>query len=92
MEFSKSHLIFSWFVTLILTALGICFSVLSLPTDMLIAATPLSWAETATATGFYYWKARNENRAKYAQRFIKEIAKEHGMDSALRLAEVVLKE
>ena len=40
----------------------------------------------------YLWKAKNENRAKYAQRFVKLFAKEHGIDAAIRIAEVVLKD
>lgn len=42
--------------------------------------------------GVYLWKAKNENRAKYAQRFVKLFAKEHGIDAAIRIAEVVLKD
>lgn len=92
MEFSKSHLIFSWIVTLFLTGLSVVFSALMLPMDALVVVTPLSWAETATATGFYYWKARNENRAKYAQRFLRDLAEDHGVEIALRVAEIVLKD
>lgn len=42
--------------------------------------------------GMYLWKAKNENRAKYAQKFVKLFAKEHGIDAAIRIAEVVLKD
>lgn len=42
--------------------------------------------------GFYYWKAKNENRAKYAYKFIDKFAEEHGIDSAIRVSEVVLKD
>ena len=28
--------------------------------------------------GFYFWKAKNENRAKYAQRFLKQFADKYG--------------
>lgn len=92
MEFSKKLLYFSWSVTIALTVLSICFSVKSLPMDALYSIVPLSWAETGTATGFYFWKAKNENRAKYAQRFLREISKEWGTDTAIRIAEIVLKD
>ncbi len=92
MEFSKSHLIFSWIVTLILTGVSVTVSLLGLPTDVLIVVTPLSWAETGASTVYYYWKARNENRAKYAQRFLRDFADDHGAEIALRVAEIVLKE
>lgn len=42
--------------------------------------------------GFYFWKSKNENRAKYAQRFIKLFAEKYGIDAAIRVAEVVLKD
>lgn len=42
--------------------------------------------------GFYYWKSKNENRSKYAQKFVKLFAKEYGIDAAIRIAEVVLKD
>ncbi len=41
---------------------------------------------------FYLWKAKNENRAKYAQRFVKQFANTYGIDAAIRIAEVVLKD
>jgi len=90
MEFAKKFLIFSCGVTVLLTILTIIFPIKGIPADGLYVATPLSWAETGAATGFYYWKSKNENRAKYAQRFVQKFAKEHGIDAAIRIAEVVL--
>lgn len=45
-----------------------------------------------TSTGFYIWKAKNENRAKYAQAFVLNFADKYGIDAAIRIAEVVLKD
>lgn len=42
--------------------------------------------------GFYYWKSKNENRAKYAQRFLNKFADKYGADAALRATEIVLKD
>ncbi len=42
--------------------------------------------------GFYLWKSKNENRAKYAQRFLTRFAGQYGADVALRAAEIVLKD
>lgn len=92
LEFSKKLLFFSWLITLIVTVLAIWFSVECLPMDALSIIAPLSWAETGTATGYYFWKAKNENRAKYAQRFLKNLAKEYGEETAIRMAEIVLKD
>lgn len=92
MEFSKKLLYFSWVVTLFLTALSIWFSVEYMPMDAVSVIAPLSWVETGTATGYYYWKSKNENRAKYAQKFVKNLANEYGADTAIRMAEIVLKD
>ena len=40
----------------------------------------------------HYRKAKNENRAKYAQRFLKQFADKYGADVAVRVAEIVLKD
>lgn len=92
MEFSKKLLYFSWAITLILTSLLVYNSVVSMPIDGLLAVASLSWTETGVSTGYYYWKAKNENRAKYAQNFLKEVANEWGVDTAMRMAEIVLKD
>lgn len=92
MEFSKKLLVFSWAVTFIITTLTVAFSLLYLPTDAMYVIAPLAWAETATATGYYFWKAKNENRAKYAQQFLEQLADKWGTEAALRVAETVLKD
>ena len=92
MEFSKKLLIWSWTVTVILTIVGIKFPLNELPADMMIVILPLSWAETAAATSFYYWKSKTENRAKYAQKFVLDFADKYGVDAAIQLAEVVLRD
>lgn len=92
MELSKKLLFFSWGVTLILTVLLLWFSIKQLPLDGLIVVTPLSWTETGVATGYYYWKSKNENRAKYGQAFLKAFADKWGSETALRMAEIVLKD
>lgn len=92
MEFSKKLLCFSWAITMFLTAMIVLFSVKQLPLDGLIVVTPLSWAETGTATAFYYWKSKNNNRSKYGQMFLREFAERWGSEVAVRMAEIVLKD
>ena len=92
MEFSKKAVYFSWAVTLFLTALTIMFSVFYLPVDGLIEVTRLAWAATGTTVGFYLWKAKNENRAKYGQQFLNDFAEKYSADVAVRMAEIVLKD
>lgn len=49
-------------------------------------------AEFGAATGFYYWKAKNENRSKYAMEFIEKIAEQYGIDMAVRISDIVIKD
>ena len=49
-------------------------------------------AECGAATGFYFWKAKNENRSKYAMKFVRELADRYGLDGAARILEIVLRE
>lgn len=49
-------------------------------------------AETTACTGFYLWKAKNENRAKYAQKYMDKWAEKYGPEAAARIAEIVLKD
>ena len=72
--------------------MSICFSVNYLPLDALLVIVPLAWAETGTATAFYYWKAKNENRAKYSQAFLRQFADKWGVEVAVRMTEIILKD
>jgi len=47
---------------------------------------------SAVYSGFYLWKAKNENRSKYAQKWVNSLAKTYGIDAAARFAEIVLKD
>lgn len=85
MEFSKKWLICSALVSL---ALIIACAAGADLTEITLAVL----AETTASSGFYLWKAKNENRAKYAQRFIAEIAEKYGIESAALIAETVLKD
>lgn len=92
MEFSKKLLLASGAVTLILTVLTVWMSQNAMPLDAMLVITPLAWTETGAATGFYFWKAKNENRAKYAQQFLREITEGWDAETAIRIAEIVLKD
>ena len=49
-------------------------------------------AQLAAVIGFYSWKAKNENRSKHAMGLVRELADKYGIESAVQVAEVVLKE
>lgn len=61
-------------------------------TANLAQVTIASLAEATVANGFYYWKAKNENRYKHVVKLMKEWAKTYGVDAVIRLAEVILKD
>lgn len=92
MEFSKKLAVLSWAVALVLTTLSVVLPVMGYSIEGIHTALPYSWGEVTVMQGFYLWKAKNENRSKYAQLFVKEIGDKYGFDSALRMAETVLKE
>ena len=90
---SKKIVAVSWGTTLLLTILTvICVFFAEIDTSPLLTVTSLSWGETATATGFYYFKARAENRIKLTQAMIEAWADKYGIEAVANLANIVLKE
>ena len=85
MEFSKFWLIGNTTVSLIL----ILLCIFGVP---IVEITVAQLAMTTAAGGFYYWKAKNENRAKYAQKYMDKWAEKYGPEAAARIAEIVLKD
>lgn len=48
--------------------------------------------QLALVIGAYQWKAKNENRSKHAMGLVRELADKYGIEAAVQVAEVVLKE
>lgn len=92
MEFSKTLLALSWSVALALTTASIILPIWGVPIDGVTISLPLVYAEVAVANGFYFWKAKNENRNKYALKYVDYIAKQYDIETAIRIAEIVLKD
>lgn len=88
MEWSKKILIFSYLM------LGVFIIIFLAVEDKTAAATVLcGWiVECGGATAFYFWKAKNENRSKYAFKFVRELADKYGLDATARIIESVLKD
>ena len=88
MEWSKKILIFSYLM------LGVFIIIFLAVEDKTAAATVLcGWiVECGGATAFYIWKAKNENRSKYALKFVRELADKYGLDATARIIESVLKD
>ena len=92
MDFSKKMLLLHVFVSIclcVVTAVGSFVGVDVTAVGVLAGA---SFITDGAWGGFYLWKSKNENRAKYAQEFIRLIADKHGIDAAIQIAQVVLKD
>lgn len=90
---SKKIVVVSWAITLvltILTAVGVFFTERDI--NSLLTITGLAWGETATSTGFYYWKARTENRIKLTKAMVEDWADKYGIEAVATLASIILGE
>ena len=92
LETSKKILAGSWAVTLTLTAIVAAGNFMDKNVADITPLAALAWGELTAAHGFYYWKAKNENRAKGTQRLIKDLAEKYGIDAAARFAELIFKD
>lgn len=92
-ETSKKILLASWTGAVLLTVIAICgvFRDLEHVSELTTMA-GFAWAELTTAHGFYYWKSKNENRAKGSQKLIRDLANKYGIDSAAKFAEIIYKD
>ena len=90
---SKKIVVVSWGATILLTILtvvGVFFTERDI--TPLLTITGLSWGETATATGFYYWKARAENKIKLTKAMVDAWADRYGIEAVANLASIILGE
>lgn len=85
MEFSKLWMAGNAAISLILIILCACGV-------EIVEVTIAQLGLTTASAGFYFWKSKNENRAKYAQKFMRSWAKEYGPEAAARITEIVLKD
>lgn len=89
---SKLILIVDFVIAILLTVVVIWGS-LSEKDMSSVATIAAFWdAQLAVAVGFYYWKAKNENRSKYAMKLVKDLANNYGIEHVVSLAEVILKD
>lgn len=92
MSYSKTIVNRSWVAAIVLTAVVIVGSFFSLPVSDITTIASLAWGEVAVANGFYYWKARSENRSKYAMQLVRDLADTYGIDAVVGLTGIVLQE
>ena len=92
MEFSKKMLVLHICISVLLCITTIVGTLTDHDVTAIAALTGTSLVTNGAWGGFYFWKAKNENRAKYAQRCLKQFADKYGADVAVRIAEIVLKD
>lgn len=92
MRTSKLILLVDFVVSILLTVIVVIGAFLD--KDMTAVTTIAAcWdAQMAAAVGFYYWKAKNENRSRHAMKLVKDLAKKYGIENVARLAETILKD
>lgn len=69
MEFSKKIIIFTSIFTIFVTVFSLVLMWKTNDTSGLAYLIPSAFAELATATSFYYWKARAENKIKLMRKY-----------------------
>lgn len=92
MEFSKKMLLLHVLISVTLCGVTIAGVLRGLDVTAIAVLAGTSLVTDGTWGGFYLWKSKNENRAKYAQRFLSRFADRYGADVALQTMETVLKD
>lgn len=92
MEFSKKMLVLHIFLSILLCIITVAGTLTDHDVTAIAVLAGTSFVTDGAWGGFYYWKSKNENRAKYAQRFLRQFADKYGADVALHAAEIVLKD
>lgn len=92
MEFSKKMLVLHVCVSILLCIVTVVGTLTDHDVTAIAVLAGTSFVTDGAWGGFYYWKSKNENRAKYAQRFITRFADKYGAEIACRIAEIVLKD
>ncbi len=92
LEFSKRMLYLYVGISIFLIGITIIGTFIGKDVTAIAALAGTSLIVDGTWGGFYLWKSKNENRAKYAQKFVIMFAEKYGIDAAIRIAEVVLKD
>lgn len=73
MEFSKKILITSYTIAISFTIFTCFLALQGLDIDALSNIVVVCWGEVAIGNGFYYWKARGENKIKMMANMDKEL-------------------
>lgn len=92
LETSKKILGASWAASIALTLTCVIGSFMGHDMGNVTTLAGLAWGELTAAHCFYYWKSKNENRAKGVQKLVRDMAETYGTDAAARFAEIIYKD
>lgn len=92
METSKRFLYLDYMIFLVLAALTVLAVFCGKEADTLRDIAIGCAGNCAVYSGFYIWKSKNENRSKYAIRYVKELPEDYTAEEKARFLEIVLKD
>ena len=92
MEFSKKLVISAWLAVVISWVAVLVGTLVGLDVEGLTELAVKVLEAATVISGFYAWKAKNENRLKITKSMVNEWAEKYGIDAVVPLAEIVLKE
>lgn len=87
---SKKIIWTSWSIFVVLIC-ALLYGIFFTEKDMnpLVTVLCFDGGVTGTATAFYFWKARTENRLKLTKSMVEDWAGKYGMDSVVNLASII---
>ena len=91
-SFSKWLIAVQIAVTIGLSCMTFLLALLGRDASSMSVVAAASFVGDCFASAFYFWKAKNENRSKYAMKYVDKIGREYGIDAACQIAAVVLKD
>ena len=89
---SKLILLVDFIIAITLTGVVVFAAFRQIDMGYVVTVSACWDAQLTAAVAFYYWKAKNENRSKHAMQLVKDIAEQYGIEHAVNLANVVLKD
>lgn len=92
MQTSKLILLIDFVIALMLTGVVIHGAYNGVDMSYVATISGLWDAQLGIAVGFYYWKAKNENRSKYAMKLVRDLAEKYEIENVVTLTEIILKD
>lgn len=89
---TKLILFIDFTIAILLTAFVVYGVFQDVDTTPITIVSGLWDAQLGLVIGVYFWKAKNENRSKYAMKLVSDLAEKYGIENIVNLAQVILKD